>query len=37
MMSNSQPTPQQGGTNTPSQQPQQGTVPQPIFRDWASI
>ncbi len=34
--------PQQGGSNTPAQQPQQqGSTPQkpgkPVFKDWASI
>jgi hypothetical protein len=33
--------PQQGGANTPAQQPQQqGSAPQPakpVFKDWASI
>ncbi len=37
---------QQGGSNTPSQQPgqssgstpqQQGSAPKPIFRDWAAF
>ncbi len=36
------PTPQQGGSTTPAQQPQQqGGAPQapakPVFKDWASI